>query len=391
MIQSILDTDAYKLSMQQTVLHQFPGTMVRYSFKCRNKVKFSKECFDTIANNVYYKLPALCLTTEELCYLKTIRFLKPDYLEYLEAFRFMPNRHVQITNDDEDLSISIKGPWLTTILYEIPILAIVNEAYFATGRPQNDYEHIAHTIEKNLSYKISLVQDLHDNNFKFADFGTRRRYSYQTQKFVLDRLQSQLPNNFVGTSNVHFSNLLGMHPIGTMAHEYIQCHQAMAYRLKDSQKAALENWTKEYRGDLGIALTDTINSAAFLRDFDLYFAKLYDGCRHDSGDPYQWCANLIDHYKKLNIDPMTKTAVFSDGLTIPKAIDIYKNFKDKIKMSFGIGTNLTNDVGLTPLQIVIKVVECNGSPVAKISDDEGKQMCEDASYVAYLKKVFKID
>ena len=218
--------------MQQTVLHQFPGTVVRYRFKCRNKVKFSKECFDAITHSVS-KLSELHLTKEELDYLKTIRFLKSDYLEYLESFRFMPDRHVQISNNDEELSISIKGPWLTTILYEIPILAIVNEAYFATGR--YDLEHIAHTIEKNLAHKISLVQDLHDYNFKFADFGTRRRYSYQTQRFVLDRLESQLPNNFVGTSNVHFSKLLGMRPIGTMAHEYIQCHQAMSYRLKDSQ------------------------------------------------------------------------------------------------------------------------------------------------------------
>jgi len=150
----------------------------------------------------------------------------------------------------------------------------------------------------------------------------------------------------------------------------------------------LDVWAREYRGDLGIALTDVIGMDAFLRDFDMFFAKLYDGCRHDSGDPIEWGEKLIAHYESMNINPKTKTAIWSDGLTIPKAISIYMNFHERIKCGFGIGTNLTNDVGFDPLNIVIKMIECNGQPVAKLSDSPGKTMCEDKEYVKYLKKVF---
>lgn len=385
MIISILDTDLYKLTQQQIVLHRFTDTMVRYRFKCRSKdIKFSKQCYDRITNSIY-RLDELNLTRDEAGYLKTIRFLKPDYIEFLSMFRFMPDRHVRMSYNEGDLSLEIAGPWLNTILYEVPVLAIINEEYFRdiSGNKTVDPFPI-------LDAKIQFAKDHADDGFKFADFGTRRRFSYAVQHKVVNALAYTLPDNFVGTSNVYLAYQLGLKPIGTMAHEYLQCHQAMQYRLADSQKMALENWAREYRGDLGIALTDTINMDAFLRDFDGYYAKLFDGCRHDSGDPYAWCRKLIEHYNKLGIDPMTKTAVFSDGLTIPKAIDIYKTFKGHIKMSFGIGTNLTNDVGYTPLQIVMKVVECNGQPVAKLSENPEKQMCEDENFVTYLKSVFKV-
>jgi len=385
MITSLLDTDFYKLSMHQIVLHQFTDTMVRYKFKCRSKdVKFSKQCYDRITNAIY-RLDDLSLTRDEAGYLRTIRFLKPDYIEFLAMFRFMPDRHIRIGNHDGELHLEIVGPWLNTILYEVPVLAIINEEYFRDLSGNKTVDPLP-----NLNPKIKFVQDLGDCDFKFADFGTRRRFSYDVQNTVVSELARKLPGSFVGTSNVLLAYKLGLTPIGTMAHEYLQCHQAMHYKLADSQKMALENWAKEYRGDLGIALTDTINMDAFLRDFDRYFAKLFDGCRHDSGDPFVWCEKLVNHYHQLGIDSRFKTAVFSDGLTIPKAIALYEIFRNKIKMSFGIGTNLTNDVGYTPLQIVMKVVECNGQPVAKLSEDPGKQMCENESFVGYLKNVFKV-
>lgn len=389
MINSILDTDTYKLSMQQIVLHQFASTAVRYKFKCRNKgIKFSRSCFDSIVSEIY-RLGELKLTRDERLYLRHIRYLSPGYIEFLSMFRFLPDMHVHCGFNDGEISIEIAGPWLNTILYEVPVLAIVNECYFKEmlwANPRNTIQEVT----DRLIHKVNLVENSGYKDFKFADFGTRRRFSFDIQDYVLCTLKRHLPKNFTGTSNVYFAQMLGLTPIGTMAHEYIQCHQSMSYKLVDSQKMALENWVKEYRGDLGIALTDTIGMDAFLRDFDLYFAKLYDGCRHDSGDPFVWCNKLIKHYESLHIDPRTKTAVFSDGLTIPKSLELYTAFHDKIKLSFGIGTNLTNDVGFTPLQIVMKVVECNGSPVAKISEDAGKQMCEDDSYTAYLKKVFNV-
>jgi len=389
MISSILDTDFYKLTMQQVVLHQFPATTVKYKFKCRNTgIKFTKACYDKIMSNIY-RLEEVKLSRDEYHYLQHIRFLKSDYIEFLSMFRFIPDRHVHGNFNDGNMGLEISGPWLNTILYEVPVLAIINECYFEALAEQAGCPNCREIGADTVQSKIEAVKKMHCDGFKFADFGTRRRFSFNVQRDVTRALKAQLPNNFVGTSNVYFSERLGLPPLGTMAHEYIQCHQAMGYRLVDSQKMALDNWVKEYRGDLGIALTDTINMNSFLRDFDLYFAKLYDGCRHDSGDPIEWCNKLIKHYSDLHIDPMTKTAVFSDGLTIPKALELYAAFNNRIKMSFGIGTNLTNDVGFTPLQIVMKVIECNGSPVAKLSDNPEKQMCEDPEYVAYIKKVFK--
>ncbi len=199
--------------------------------------------------------------------------------------------------------------------------------------------------------------------------------------------------NFIGTSNVYFAKKYNLKPIGTMAHEWIMAGQGQEdVSLRNSQKAMLQAWCNEYRGDLGIALSDTLGVDAFLEDFDLYFAKLYDGIRHDSGDPDVWARKVICHYSKLGVEPKTKTLVFSDGLTFETAAKIYNKFKFAAKVSFGIGTNLTNDFeDITPLQIVMKIVKCNGLPVAKISDSPDKGMCNDKEYLTYLKKVFNIN
>jgi nicotinate phosphoribosyltransferase len=227
--------------------------------------------------------------------------------------------------------------------------------------------------------------------FKFAEFGTRRRASYAWQEEALRYLIAHGGDMLVGTSNVHFAMKLGIKPIGTMAHEFFQAHQQLGPRLVDSQKVALQCWADEYRGELGIALSDTLGFDKFLKDFDRFFSLLFNGCRQDSGDPIEWTKKLIAHYKTMRIDPTSKSAIYSDGLTFDLAVDIFKQFNNQIQTSFGIGTDLTNDCGFVAPQVVIKMVQCNRNPVAKVSDSEDKGMCEDPEFLDYLHKVIRED
>lgn len=278
------------------------------------------------------------------------------------------------------------------MMFEIFVLAIVNELYFQRIRTPE----VLAEGERRLQHKIALLkqyeaqQNPNDPPFLVSDFGTRRRYSYAWQKHVIEEFNQASPYIFRGTSNVLIAKDLNITPIGTMAHEFLQAFQALDVRLRNFQKSALETWVQEYRGDLGIALTDVVGMDAFLRDFDLYFAKLFDGLRHDSGDPYEWGDKAYAHYKKLKIDSKTKMLTFSDGLNIEKAWDLHNYFKDRFQVSFGIGTNLTNDMGQTALNIVLKLVECNGQSVAKISDSPGKTMTDNDTFLAYLRQVFDI-
>jgi nicotinate phosphoribosyltransferase len=385
-ITSLLDTDLYKFTMQQTVLHQFPHAHnVEFHFKCRTKGANMVKYIDEINRQIDH-LCTLEFTKEELDYLSTRAYFKPDYIAFLNIFR-MQRQYINVVQlDDEEIDIVIRGPWVHTILFEVPVLAIVNEVYFR----QYGSDELYVEGRKRLAEKIKMLQDFNHEDFKFSDFGTRRRFSRQWHEQVVKALKESLPTNFTGTSNVLFAMKYNLTPVGTMAHEYLQACQALGPRLRDSQKYALENWVQEYRGDVAIALTDVVGTDAFLRDFDLYFCKLFDGVRHDSGDAKEWAQKFIDHYKKMKIDPKTKSLVFSDGLDVPKAIDIYKTFEGQAKMFFGIGTNLTNDMGVKALNIVIKMTECNGSPVAKISDSPGKTMCKNDEYLTYLKQVFEI-
>jgi nicotinate phosphoribosyltransferase len=250
--------------------------------------------------------------------------------------------------------------------------------------------------------KISQLREPDLADLKIADYGTRRRFSKAWQEEVLRVLAARLgtyarpdgapgaQGQFAGTSNVLFAMKLGLTPLGTMAHEYLQACQALGPRLRDSQIYGLETWAKEYRGDLGIALSDVYGMEAFLRDFDMYFCKLFDGARHDSGDPFKWGERMLAHYAANRVDPRTKTLIFSDSLTVPRTIELYQQFHGRCQLAFGIGTNLTNDLGYEPLQIVIKMVRCNGQPVAKLSDTPSKNMCDDERYLAYLRQVFDI-
>lgn len=383
-INSLLDTDLYKFTMMQTVLHQFPAAQVEYRFKCRNQGVDLRPMVEDIKKEIDH-LCSLRFEKAELDYLSTLRFLKHDFIDFLRLFQL--NADFVTIQTEPEFDLIIRGPWVHTILFEIPLLAIVNETYFRHTQPTPDYSE----GRRRLTEKIDMVKALQPyDRFLFSDFGTRRRFNREWHYEVVDTLIKELPNQFTGTSNVHLARTRGIKPIGTMAHEFLQACQALGVRLVDSQKFALETWVKEYRGDLGIALTDVCGVDAFLRDFDLYFCKLFDGVRHDSGDPFIWGEKILAHYQQLRIDARSKTMVFSDGLTFPSALELYQRFHNRANTAFGIGTNLTNDLGYTPLNIVIKMTECNGQPVAKLSDSPGKTMCRDETYLAYLSNVFHI-
>ncbi len=384
-IRSLLDTDLYKFTMMQVVLHHFPAAQAEYRFKCRNEGVDLAPVADEISRQVK-ALCALRFTPEELAYLRSLRFIKSDFVDLLGLFKF-DDRFVRIASGpghENGLEITIEGPWLHTILFEIPVLAIISEVYYRHAVPAPDFG----TGRARLAAKIKQFEAV-EEGFHFADYGTRRRFSYAWQEEVLQALQKALPEKFVGTSNVHFARQLGLTPLGTMAHEYLQACQAVGPRLRDSQSYAFNTWAREYRGDLGIALSDVYGMDAFLRDFDLFFCKLFDGVRHDSGDPFEWGDKLIAHYQKMRIAPRSKTMVFSDSLTPELAIRLFHYFKNRVGISFGIGTNLTNDLGYLALQNVIKMTRCNGQSVAKISDSPSKAMDYDPMYVNYLREVFQ--
>jgi len=405
-ITSLLDTDLYKFTMMQAVLHQFPGARVEYKFKCRNAdldpvTGQARRPLAAYVNEIRAEIRTLCslhFQDAELAFLRTLRFIKSDFIDFLGLFKLNEKYITVSALPSGEIDITIRGPWLHTILFEIPVLAIVNEVYFRNTQKLPDLLE----GRQRLDAKINQLRSDGLSDIKIADYGTRRRFSVAWHEEVLRALVARLgtaqsPNHaagvagqMAGTSNVLFAMKLGLTPLGTMAHEFLQACQALGPRLRDSQIFGFESWAKEYRGDLGIALSDVYGMSAFLRDFDLYFCKLFDGARHDSGDPFAWGERMIAHYQQHRVDPRTKTLIFSDSLTVPRIIELYQQFKGRCQLAFGIGTNLTNDLGYEPLQIVIKMVRCNGQPVAKLSDSPAKDMCEDEKYLAYLRQVFDI-
>jgi nicotinate phosphoribosyltransferase len=386
-IRSLLDTDLYKFTMMQVVLHHFPGAQVEYRFKSRTPDADLTPYIDEIREEIR-DLCTLRFAPDELAYLRGWRFFKSDFVDLLGLFQ-LDGRFIQIerlAGSERDIDIRIRGPWLHTILFEVPVLSIVSEVYARNVHPDIDLAE----GRRRLAHKVRMINAVADPEFRIADYGTRRRFSRAWHDEVLRTLASGIGQKFVGTSNVRFAMQMGLTPLGTMAHEYLQACQAVGPRLRDSQVFAFNMWAREYRGDLGIALSDVCGMDAFLRDFDLFFCKLFDGVRHDSGDPFEWGEKLIAHYQKMRIDPHTKTMVFSDSLNVPLAIRLFEYFRGRMHTAFGIGTNLTNDIGFEPLSIVIKMTRCNGQPVAKISDEPSKSMDYDPSYVAYLREVFQV-
>jgi nicotinate phosphoribosyltransferase len=387
-IQSLLDTDLYKFTMMQVVLHHFPGAQVEYKFKCRTEGVDFRPYMDEIRDEVG-ALSSLRFRDDELRYLRNLRFMKSDFVDFLGLFHFN-DKYVRIGHGEKpgEMDITIRGPWLHTIMYEIPVLAIVSEVYFRRTQPRPDFAE----GRRRLAAKIEAARVVEPElDFRISDYGTRRRFSRDWQEEVLQTFKREIPQSFAGTSNVWFAMRNAMTPLGTMAHEYMQACQALGPRLRDSQTFAFDKWAQEYRGDLGIAVADTYGTDAFLRDFDMYFCKLFDGARHDSGDPFDWGERLIEHYRRNRVDPRTKTLIFSDQLTVPIAIQIARRFHGRALTAFGIGTNLTNDLGYEPINIVIKMTECNGQPVAKVSDAPGKTVSKDAGYLRYLRQVFGLE
>ena len=387
-IQSLLDTDLYKFTMMQVVLHHFPGAQVEYKFKCRTEGVDFRPYMDEIRDEVG-ALSSLRFRDDELRYLRNLRFMKSDFVDFLGLFHFN-DKYVRIGHGEKpgEMDITIRGPWLHTILYEIPVLAVVSEVYFRRTQPRPDFTEGRRRLAAKIAAARAVQPEL---GFRISDYGTRRRFSRDWQEEVLQTFKREIPQSFAGTSNVWFAMRNALTPLGTMAHEYMQACQALGPRLRDSQTFAFDKWAQEYRGDLGIAVADTYGTDAFLRDFDMYFCKLFDGARHDSGDPFDWGERLIEHYRRNRVDPRTKTLIFSDQLTVPIAIEIARRFHGRALTAFGIGTNLTNDLGYEPINIVIKMTECNGQPVAKVSDSPGKTISKDAGYLRYLRQVFGLE
>jgi nicotinate phosphoribosyltransferase len=389
-IHSLLETDLYKFTMWQTMLHRHPQTQAEYTFVCRNRSQYPLAELLPQVNEQLDHLCTLSFAADELAYLRGLRFIKSDFVDFLRIFRFQ-REFITARAEGDTLRIVAQGPQVHVMAFEIYVLAIVNELYF---RRFDGAQALSIGREK-LAAKIDALRRFGDepqrrHPFEFFDFGVRRRYSGAWQREVVETLKREVPQFFKGTSNVLLAKELDLVPIGTMAHEYLQTYQALGVRLRDFQKAALEDWVQEYRGDLGVALTDVVGMDAFLADFDLYFAKLFDGLRHDSGDPVWWGEKALAHYAKLRIDAHTKRLVFSDGLDMERAFSLYRHFADRTQLGFGIGTNLSNDVGLQPLNIVMKLTHCNGQPVAKLSDSPGKTLCDDQTFLAYLRQVFNV-
>lgn len=385
---SLLDTDAYKLHMQQAVFHHYAQVPVIAEFRCRSDDNLGVFA-DEIVEQVQL-MQQLALTETEYQYLSTLPFFQADYLNWLRDYRYNPAQ-VNITHKAGKLHIKIEGLWLDIILWEVPLLAIISEIAHRHRTPDITAEDAVIHLQAKLQKLRADSQNIDMSDFNIVDFGTRRRYSYDVQRAIIETLKAEIPDWFGGTSNYALAEQFDLPPVGTQAHEWFQAFQQISPVLANSQRAALQSWLDEYPNHLGIALTDCIAMDAFLRDFNEMFAKRYVGLRHDSGDPVLWGEKALAHYEKLGIDPKTKTLVFSDSLDFDKALQIYRHFSQRTKLVFGIGTKLTCDIpGVTPLNIVIKLTHSNGKPVAKISDSPGKSICQDENFIKALHKAFDL-
>jgi nicotinate phosphoribosyltransferase len=380
-INSIVDNDLYKITMQFAIIKTFPNSEVEYTFVNRGKTQFP-DGFDYELRKEIDSMRNLVLTQEEKKFLqeKCGNYLDRPYLDFLEGYRYDPSE-VGVILKDGELNIKIRGFWYRTVLWEVPLMALISELYFKmTGQePVERRERQQNNIEKGKSF--------HMNSMILSEFGTRRRYSYQIQDEVVSDLKSCYGSKdfLKGTSNIHFAMKYGLSPHGTHAHEWVSAIAAIK-GYSHANKHMMECWSNVYNGRLGIALTDTFGVNSFLRDFDIKFSKLFDGVRHDSGDPIEFADKIINHYNSLGINPNSKTIIFSDGLDLETCLEIYKHCKGKIGCSFGVGTNLTNDVGVKPLNMVIKLTKINGMNVIKLSENENKHT-GDSETIEIVKKM----
>ena len=380
-IVSLLDTDLYKFNMDQVIFHKHTDLNGEYYFKCRNEgVVFSQEVVDEINAQIDH-LCTLRFTKEELDYLRSIRFIKNDYVEFLRLWHPIRESVTARRTEKGELSLVVKGPLFSAMQFEIYLLEIVNEVYF---RMNFDYEKLLKSAQERLDKKIRAFND-GTYTFTFAEFGCRRRLSREWEDVVVKRLATET-RNCAGTSNVYLAKKHNLKPIGTYAHEFVQMYQGIdSIPLAYTNHYAMQDWYDEYDGDNGTALTDTVTTDLFLLDFNRSMVNNYSGVRHDSGDPYEWGEKIIAHYEKYGVDPRTKQLLFSDSLSFDKAQALYDHFRDRAKVSFGIGTFCSNDTCEEALNIVIKLQYVNGRPVAKLSDNPEKAMCMENDYLAYLK------
>jgi nicotinate phosphoribosyltransferase len=383
-VTSLLDTDLYEFNMNQVIFHKHTNLNGVYHFKCRNEgVVFTKEMLDEINEQIDY-LCKLTFKEDELNYLRSIRFIKNDYVEFLRLWHPIRD-YVTTSLDNGNLKIIVSGPLFSAMQFEIYLLEIVNEVYF---RFQYNYAELLASAKERLAKKIEAF-NTGKYTFKWAEFGCRRRLSKEFEGYALKELKDKT-KNMVGTSNVYYAYKYNLTPIGTYAHEYVQMFQGIdSIPLAYTNYYAMKDWYTEYEGDNGTALTDTVTTDLFLKDFNRSMVNNYSGVRHDSGDPYVWGEKILAHYRKFGVDPKTKMLLFSDSLNFDKAQEIYEYFKDKCKVSFGIGTFVTNDTKVDALNIVIKLQYVNGRPVAKISDAPTKAMCDDEKYFEYLQEAVK--
>lgn len=393
-INHLTDVDFYKFTIGQYIYHKHPCDTAKWEFKCRNQnVKFTPEMVQEIREQLDWYC-TLKFTEDELEYLKSIKFIKKDYIDNYLRFWHPVKSEIKVNDigtiayNDCGLAIECAGTWLNTSFYEIAILSIVNQVYYAFkfGAGTHDIEFQEKTIEKFASvfdgtYKLGV----------WSEFGTRRRYSYDMQDWLIKYILDKKIPGFIGTSNVWLAKKYGVKATGTLAHEVIMARQGKPeFSPAWSNKFVMEEWLDEYGVLPGVFLGDTIGTDVFLKDFTLKYAHSFNGVRHDSGDPFVWGDKLISHYKNLGIDPKTKTLLFSDSLDFKKATELYKKFNNQAHIAFGIGTYLAgvqhNDDECHPLNIVCKMTECNGLPVAKLSDTPSKSMCRNNEYVEYLKR-----
>lgn len=383
-INSLLDNDLYKFTMQQYAFHNQLKSRVKYRFKCRSKVNLLK--LRAMLENQIKHYCDLKLTQDEYLYMCKNDVFSLDYLEFLKGLKHDYN-DVNIFVENDDLMIEIDGFWVNTILMEVPFLAIINgiNSIMEASSKEGVHHYVKNGLKK-LDEKIHKIKSS-KSDLKIVEFGVRRRfYGYEYQKLLNQKMLKEIPNNYLGASNVKLGMDLNVQVYGTMAHEYLQAAQAISNPF-DSQVFAFTDWLREYRGKLAIALSDIYGDEAFFVDFNKELAEKYDGLRQDSGDPIEWGYKVLNFYSKMDIDPSSKTIMFSDGLNIDKAIKINNEFKDKINVVFGIGTDLTNDTGIKALSIVIKMIEFNGKPVAKVSNDLSKSMCQDKKYLEGLFEI----
>jgi len=393
MIESLLDNDVYKFHMGAFFWHYYKGLPVKYEYKCRDP-KINLLCiYDELIKGIE-EISKIPLQRDEQKWLYENTKVTQDYLtNFLRHFYLNSDQvFIEKTSYNPGIKITIKGPIEEASLWEMPLMSLISEIYFKKINGI-EYDTIIKKAKQDLRKRIdTFITECAFNNFSFSEFGTRRRLSFEIQDDAICFLKEAMPKELLGTSNMYFARKHNLKAVGTQAHEAFMLYQALVHP-EDSQRKFLQDWIDFYRGWLGICLTDTLGPKKWDRDFTKDLMILYNGQRHDSGDPYNWARERINAYKREGIDPKEKTLLFSDNLTFYKALDLTKTFCSETNVTHGIGTHITNFIPSIPehkaLNQVIKIVEADGRPVAKLGDDPMKTQCKNEIFLNYIKDISK--